>query len=256
MEKDHRKARMTPERAEDARRLKALWAAYKTSADYMSQEKFGQTYGIGSQSAMTQFINGQTPLSAKAAAAFARGLRCTIQDISPELAIVAEQFNVKPHGAEEIDIGSFGQRTADAADGVTIRQYDTGGKMGNGLVLRDQPGVIQSWTVSEEWMNKNVHRVTSASNLAIVTGFGDSMQPLYNPGDPLLVDRGITTVEFDGIYFFRVGDEGFIKRLQRIPGQGILVISDNNKYRDWTISPGSDFEVFGKVVKAWRGEDF
>lgn len=82
------------------------------------------------------------------------------------------------------------------------------------------------------------------------------MQPLYNPGDPLLVDRGITTVDFDGVYFFRVGEEGFIKRLQRIPGQGILVISDNTKYRDWTIAANSDFEVFGKVVKAWRGEDF
>lgn len=128
--------------------------------------------------------------------------------------------------------------------------------MGHGLVLRDQPGVIRSWTVSEEWMLKNVHRVTSAQNLAIVTGFGDSMQPLYNPGDPLLVDRGVITVEFDGVYFFRVGDEGFIKRLQRIPGQGILVISDNSKYRDWTIAANSEFEVFGKVVKAWRGEDF
>lgn len=144
-----------------------------------------------------------------------------------------------------------------ASDELVIPQYDTGGKMGNGLLLRDQPGVIKSWTVSDEWMQKNVHRVSSPSNLAIVTGFGDSMQPLYNPGDPLLVDLGVKTVESDGVYFFRVGDEGFIKRLQRIPSKGLLVISDNPKYRDWSIERDSvDFAVFGKVVKAWRGEDF
>ena len=24
----------------------------------------------------------------------------------------------------------------------------------------------------------------------------------------------------------------------------------------WTIKPGMNFEVFGRVVKAWQGEDF
>lgn len=142
-------------------------------------------------------------------------------------------------------------------EGVTeIRQFDTGGGMGNGLVLRDQPGIIQSWRVSPDWIQKNVHNFSSLRNLAIVTGFGDSMRPLFNPGDPLLVDRGVTKVEFDAIYFFRVGDEGFIKRLQRVPGNGLLAISENPSYRDWTVSNDMDFEVFARVVKVWRGEDF
>lgn len=260
MKTDHRKAKMTPERVEDAKRLKLLWSSYKSSPDYLGQERFGDKFGIGSQSAVTQFINGLTPLSPKAAALFARGLGCSIRDISPELANAAEQLmaglDVRQSPQDDIQIESPETRAEDAQAGIVIKQYDTGGKMGYGLVLKDQPGVITSWTVNEEWISKNVHRITSTQNLAIVTGFGDSMQPLYNPGDPLLVDRGITTVDFDGVYFFRVGEEGFIKRLQRIPGQGILVISDNSKYRDWTIAANSDFEVFGKIVKAWRGEDF
>ncbi len=138
-----------------------------------------------------------------------------------------------------------------------IPQYETGGSMGSGgLVLQDQPGMIKSWRVTNEWVQKNVHNFTSLQNLAIVTGFGDSMRPLYNPGDPLLVDRGVTKVEFDGIYFFRVGDEGFVKRLQRIPGNGLLAISENKSYRDWPIKKNMDFEVFARVVKVWRGEDF
>lgn len=148
--------------------------------------------------------------------------------------------------------------TTDLGDDLEIPQFDTGGKMGNGLVLRDQPGVIHSWHVTPEWIQKNVRHYSAAKNLCIVTGFGDSMKPLFNPGDPLLVDTGVRTVEFDSIYFFRVENEGFIKRLQRIPGDGMRAISVNREagYESWTIRPDMDFEVFGRVLKVWRGEDF
>lgn len=154
-----------------------------------------------------------------------------------------------------VDIPPAPQSVA-AAD-VVIPQYDTGGSMGAvGLVLRDQPGLIKGWRVTPEWIAKNVHSITSARNLAVVTGFGDSMRPLYNPGDPLLVDAGVKAVDYDGIYFFRVGNEGFVKRLQRIPGIGLRVISENKAYESWDIKEDMDFEVFGRVVKAWKGEDF
>lgn len=143
------------------------------------------------------------------------------------------------------------------ADGHVIRQYDTGGAMGGGLVLHDQPGLIHSWNVSQEWLRLNVKHYTSPKNLCIVTGFGDSMRPVFNPGDPLLVDVGVTKVDFDGMYFFRVGEEGFIKRLQRVPGEGLRVISANkDNYEPWTIKPDMDFQVLGRVIKVWRGEEF
>lgn len=141
-------------------------------------------------------------------------------------------------------------------DVITLCQYDTGGSMGHGLRLVDQPGTIKSWQVDQEWIRMNVKHHTSNSNLCIVTGFGDSMLGMYNPGDPLLVDKGVTSCDFDGVYFFRVGDEGFIKRLQRIPGQGILVISQNISYRDWTIKPEMDFQVLAKVLKVWESKQF
>lgn len=142
------------------------------------------------------------------------------------------------------------------ADELLIPQFDTGGAMGDGLLLRDQPGVIRGWSVNREWLSKNLKNHTGAGNLCIVTGFGDSMKGMYNSGDPLVVDTGVKKVEYDAVYFFRVGDEGFIKRLQRIPGEGLVAISENKAYRDWTIKPDMDFEVFGRVLKAWKGEDF
>jgi phage repressor protein C with HTH and peptisase S24 domain len=142
-------------------------------------------------------------------------------------------------------------------DELVIPQFkDTGGAMGSGLLLRDQPGEIRGWTVSQEWLSKNIKSHTGAANLCIITGFGDSMKGMFNSGDPLVVDRGVTGVEGDAVYFFRVDNEGFIKRLQRVPGKGLVVLSENKKYESWVIDKSMDFEVFGRVVKAWQGEDF
>ncbi|CUJ70076.1 DNA polymerase V subunit UmuD [Achromobacter sp. 2789STDY5608621] len=142
------------------------------------------------------------------------------------------------------------------SDDVPIPQFDTGGKMGDGLELRDQPGLIKSWRVDQAWLAQNVRGATSASNLCIVTGFGDSMRPMFNPGDPLLVDRGVITADYDAVYFFRVDGEGFIKRLQKIPGKGLMALSENPAYQAWVVEPTMDFEVFGRVLKVWRSEDF
>ena len=146
--------------------------------------------------------------------------------------------------------------TKNKPDELEIPQFETGGSMGSGLLLRDQPGVIKSWTVNSEWVDKNVPNNTGAANLCIVTGFGPSMRPIFNSGDPLLVDRGVTSYEGDAIYFFRVGDEGYIKSLQSIPGDGLRVISANRENFDaWTIKPDMDFQVFGRVLKVWKSEE-
>jgi phage repressor protein C with HTH and peptisase S24 domain len=133
---------------------------------------------------------------------------------------------------------------------------DVIGSMGKGVVLRDQPGQITTMRVTEEWLQKNVPRHSGKDNLCVITGFGDSMLGMFNSGDPLLVDAGVRSCDHDGVYFFKVGLEGFVKRLQRIPGQGIRVISENKKYESWTITEDMDFHVMAKVIKVWQGTNF
>lgn len=150
-------------------------------------------------------------------------------------------------------------RLKQADDFVVIHEYETGGAMGHGLILKEQPGVIHGWQVNREWLDKNARNHSGVGNLCIVTGFGDSMRPLYNPGDPLLVDRGVKSLDYEGIYFFRIGSEGFIKRLQRIPsddGMTIWATSSNKDYKDFQITEKMDFEVLGRVVRVWCGTDF
>ncbi|WP_406626129.1 helix-turn-helix transcriptional regulator [Acidovorax sp. SDU_ACID1] len=143
---------------------------------------------------------------------------------------------------------------------LVITEYSTGGAMGHGFALEENPpGLIRSWRVTHEWLRMNVPVYTSIENLCIVTGFGPSMKPRYNPGDPLLCDRGVRNVEVDGVYFFRVDGHGFIKQLQRIPTENGLVLrakSFNKDYDPFDITRKMDFEVFGKILTAWRSEQF
>lgn len=138
--------------------------------------------------------------------------------------------------------------------------------MGNGgkLILEaEPPGIIKSWRVDQEWLRLNVPVYTSISNLCIVTGFGPSMKPIFNPGDPLLMDRGVNYVDHEGIYFFRLGDEGFIKIIQRVPnfdkpGFVLRIISKNKEdFPHYDISPRHpDFHVIGKILTVWRSEQY
>lgn len=147
-----------------------------------------------------------------------------------------------------------------SASSVNIPKYDVAGSMGNGLELHDQPGVLENLQVSKEWLSQNLRSYTSAKNLCLVTGFGDSMVPMFNPGDPLIVDIGINVVDHDAVFFFRIGNEGYIKRLQRIPTENGLVIraiSENRKaYEPFDITEGMDFHVIGKILIAWNRQEF
>ena len=131
-----------------------------------------------------------------------------------------------------------------------------------GLILEDQPGVIKSWHVDDEWLRLNVRSHTGAGNLCIVTGFGPSMRPMFNPGDPLLVDRGVTTVEDDAVYFFRIGKSGFVKLLQKIPDMvgdsyTVRAKSKNPDFDPFDILPDNPhFQVLGKVLTVWKSEQF
>lgn len=177
---------------------------------------------------------------------------------APQARLVADYLGVNPIWLE-IGKGDIYKNNNNASNDyeLVINQYvDVRGAMGSGILLRDQPGQITKLSVNEEWLNKNVPFNTGKQNLAIVTGFGDSMRGMFNSGDPLLIDTGVKTLDYDGVYFFRVGSEGFIKRLQRIPGDGIRAISTNKEYESWTITKDMDFEVFGRVLKVWNSEDF
>jgi transcriptional regulator with XRE-family HTH domain len=89
-EKAGRRGIVTPENEGESRKLKALWVEYR-SAGGLSQLEFGDEFGIGTQSAVTNMLNGKMAISLKAAKGFAKGLGVEIKQFSPRLARVIDE---------------------------------------------------------------------------------------------------------------------------------------------------------------------
>ena len=85
----NRKANVNKEHKEEAAQLSKIWRSTK----HETQAVFGEKYEVGTQSAVGQFLRGESPLSLKAARGFATGLGCRIADFSPRLAKEAEQLS-------------------------------------------------------------------------------------------------------------------------------------------------------------------
>jgi phage repressor protein C with HTH and peptisase S24 domain len=84
---------------------------------------------------------------------------------------------------------------------------------------------------------------------------GDSMEPALEDGGIALLDRseGARSNKGDGIYTFRIGEELYIKRLQR-QGSRIMVHSDNPVYEPWEISDHdkAQMKILARVVGSFR----
>lgn len=247
---------LTKNQLKESARLKTLFkewqARQRDDGRKVSQDDVAEKLGIG-QSAFSQYLNGKIPLNPEFAVKIATLLQCQVSDFSDMVSaqIGALTLAIPMHGLTVI---------AGEPDDVEIPQFRAGGSMGPGRLLLDgQPGVIKNWHVDQEWIRRNVPNHTGIHNLCIVTGFGNSMLPMFNPGDPLLVDRGVTMADHDAVFFFRVNNHGYIKMLQRIPKGDATILrakSKNPDYDSFDIDASMDFQVLGKVLTIWRSEHF
>ena len=84
---------------------------------------------------------------------------------------------------------------------------------------------------------------------------GDSMVGVLNDKDAILVDHSQTEAS-DGLYALRIGNETFVKRVQRLP-DSLLITSANQEYQPFTVplengdAASSNVSIIGKVV--WLG---
>jgi len=120
---------------------------------------------------------------------------------------------------------------------IVIQQLDVLASMGQGAIPPDHVDVIKTFGANLQELRKRC-TFTAPENLQIITGYGESMRPTFSDGDPLLVDVGIREIKVDAVYVFTYDEELFIKRVQRMPGKVLRVISDNRDSHDsWDIGP-------------------
>ena len=180
---------------------------------------------------------------------------CKSKRIGDALAAsIEEALGLDPHWMDEphADLAPTSSRRLIPGEVVAIPRYDMAASMGDGHIVDDHVDVVERIEVSQDYLRRTV-RFSSPENLAIITALGDSMAPTFNDCDLLLVDRGVTEIKLDAVYVIHYEGQYFVKRIQRRPGEPLLMISDNQAYRPQEISrKAADFQVMGRVLMAWN----
>lgn len=135
-------------------------------------------------------------------------------------------------------------------DFVFIPWYKEKASAGHGAAISDQkPAFCMSFR--RPWV-KDYLRI-DAKNLAVLSVKGDSMEGVLNSGDVILVNRADTSPT-SGLYVLRIDGDLIVKRVQKMLGGRLEIISANDAYKSFEVDPGhpnGDFAVIGRVV--WFG---
>lgn len=90
----------------------------------------------------------------------------------------------------------------------------------------------------------------------VLEAVGNSMLPTIHDGDPLIVDvspAARSRIADDAVYAFTIGDEAYIKRLRREPGQ-LMMVSDNaESFPARPVPAGEPFVIIGRIC--WVGHE-
>ncbi|MNM06966.1 Peptidase S24-like protein [compost metagenome] len=143
---------------------------------------------------------------------------------------------------------------ATPGDYVRVLQLDAEAGMGGERVNDDFPEVIRAMDFEPDYIRSVVGFVPPPGRLVLVTGRGDSMIPVIQPGESLMVDTGVTTFDGDGVYLINIGGGHQVKGLQH-RGDAIYVVSANAAlYPAFALPTGTT--VAGKVYLRNRIERF
>lgn len=139
--------------------------------------------------------------------------------------------------------------------GINVSVLDASASMGTGKAQPENDTVVGSIQLNPAWVKQRLPSISSPSNLAVLTAYGDSMEPTFCDGDMLLVDRGVLDVKLDAVYVLAFNHELFIKRIQRRMNGDVVIKSDNQLYDPHVVENGDRelLQVLGRVVWAWNG---
>ena len=143
-------------------------------------------------------------------------------------------------------------RPVDIDEFVFIPLYDVALSAGHGAWADDIPPK-SALAFRRDWLE--VFVTTDFNNLSVVMVKGDSMAGVLNDKDAILVDHNRTEAS-DGLYALRIGNEIFVKRVQRLP-HALRITSANPEYDPFEVplqngdSSDNSVSIIGKVV--WLG---
>lgn len=139
-----------------------------------------------------------------------------------------------------------------ADDRIRFERLDVVAALGDGYINNEAVEVVDFVHVDKAWAREKLGG--NLSSIQVITARGDSMQGTIEDGDVLFVDTSVHSFEGEGIYLLSFADGLKAKRLQASVGGGLLVISDNPRYRTETVEGGrlADLTICGRVRGAWH----
>lgn len=136
-------------------------------------------------------------------------------------------------------------------DEILIPQYDVRAAMGHGQVPPEYNEAVRNLVVREEILREKGVTYTAANALAMITGWGQSMEGTINDKDLVIVDRGVNDFIGEGIYLMTWHQELYIKRVMRLDEEHYRLISDNKHYENQTARI-DDVTIHAKVLLIWN----
>lgn len=137
---------------------------------------------------------------------------------------------------------------------ISIPVLDVRASAGVGIISFEDEQVLKRIDVDKNWL-KGQCSYSSPNNLSVITAAGDSMEPTIFHGDFLLVDQGVNFIRSDSIYVAVINDNLYVKRFQLTPRNTLLMLSDNQRYKEFEVDPQRDnVRIIGKVIYHWHGQ--
>jgi len=136
-------------------------------------------------------------------------------------------------------------RRRDEAEWVEVPRLDLGAAAGAGRV----PGAeaaFDTFRFSRRWLEE---QGLARAELSAIRVEGDSMEPLLNDGDEILVDRAPRPFR-DGIHVVRLGDTLMVKRVASVGPGRVALLSQNFAYPPVEVA-AEEVAIIGRVV--WKG---
>lgn len=128
---------------------------------------------------------------------------------------------------------------------VDVPRLDLGASAGPGAVPGGE-GAFDTFRFSRRWL---AEQGLESAQLSAIRVEGDSMEPLLNDGDEILVDRSPRAFR-DGIHVVRLGDTLMVKRVASAGAGRIALLSQNLAYPPVEVS-ADEVAIIGRVV--WKG---
>lgn len=138
-----------------------------------------------------------------------------------------------------------GQRLGGDSSFVVVPQFDVAASAGSGIVngAEESNGGL---SFSRQWINK---RGLQPNSLKVISVSGDSMSPVLNDGDKVLVDVADTAPKSGRAYVLLQGDELLVKYCQLLSDGMLRVSSANPNYPayDIDLAKTSGVSIVGRV---------